>query len=85
MILILIDIHILKYTDIGIFEILGYQNIRIFIYWHIEILEWWLSCKLVDSFEALENIGADIVNIDENGNVKIVLSEDNEYILQNSH
>ena len=34
------------------------------------------------SFVALENIGADIVNIEENGNVEIVLSEDNEYILQ---
>ena len=42
-----------------------------------------MSCKLVDSFEALENIGADIVNIDKNGNVEFVLSEDNEYILQN--
>ena len=78
--MILIDIHILKYSDIGIY---GYQNIKIFIYWHTEILEWWLSCKLVDSFEALENIGADIVNIDKNENVEFVLSEDNEYILQN--
>ena len=34
-------------------------------------------------FEALDNIGADIVNIDENGNVEIVISEDNEYILKN--
>ena len=33
-------------------------------------------------FEALDNIGADIVNIDENGNVEIVLSEDNKYISQ---
>ena len=33
-------------------------------------------------FEAFENIGAAIVNIDKNGNVKIVLSEDNEYIVQ---
>ena len=33
-------------------------------------------------FEALENIDADIVNIDENWNFKIVLSEDNEHILQ---
>ena len=33
-------------------------------------------------FEALGNIVADIVNIDENGNVEIVLSEDNKYISQ---
>ena len=33
-------------------------------------------------FEALENIGADIVNIDENENVEIVLSEENDYILR---
>ena len=33
-------------------------------------------------FEALGNIGADIVNIDENGNMEIVLSEENEYISQ---
>ena len=33
-------------------------------------------------FEAFKNIRADIVNIDENGNVEIILSEDYEYILQ---
>ena len=33
-------------------------------------------------FEAFENIVDDIINIDENGNVEIVLSEDNDYILQ---
>ena len=34
-------------------------------------------------FEAFKNISADIVNTDENGNVEIVLSEDNKFILQN--
>ena len=33
--------------------------------------------------EALDNIGADTVNIDENWNDEIILSEDNEFILQN--
>ena len=33
-------------------------------------------------FESLEKMGFDIVNIDENGNIEIVLSEDNEHILQ---
>ena len=32
-------------------------------------------------FESLGKIGFDIVNIDKNGNVEIVLSEDNEHIL----
>ena len=37
------------------------------------------------NFELSKNIGADNVNIDENGNVEIVLSEDNEHISRVSH
>ena len=42
-----------------------------------DIVENFIRC-----FEALKNIRADILNIDENGNVEVILSEDNEYILQ---
>ena len=40
-------------------------------------------CNPGRHLEALENICAEIMNIDENGNVEIVLSEDNKFILQN--